>query len=325
MPSSVRTLLFLCSFLLLSHTSFSQEHLSFRKLLNRVHINASVGYGSSRYSHQVVYVFGDLDGSALVFKERDKFYINTGDSGEVYLIRWFDGSYVRMPSYTNLRILPDDKKAVQKVKFKGRGTSVPIMLSGHVDLWGKIRVGLGGAFFINTLESLEHEEENERKNLGTYTPSQSRHYHVRPFAILGFKFVENSMLSVILDTNLGYDFIYSSSGSECKCIDLFNMGVQNIGITLEGNISEYVRLFGRVSYEISNLTSTLDKKDEVAIVLDRKSILFQLGLSFNCPEIPRCSLPGCEVERKHKHVGRSYRGVSIFTTRDAQGRRLYKK
>ena len=323
MPNSVRTLLFLCPFLLISHISFSQERFSLRKLLNRVHINASMGYGSSWYSHQVVHVSGDLNGASIVFKEGDKFYVNTGDPGVVYLIQWFDGSYVRMPSYTDLRNPSNGKKAVNQANFKGKGTSIPIVISSHVDLWEKMRVGLGGAFFINTLERLEHEEKDQEKNLGVYTPSQKRHYQVRPFAILGFKVVENSILSVIFDTNLGFDFIYPAS--EWKCIAIFNSGVQNVGITIEGNVSEYVRLFGRLSYERSNLLSTLDKEDKAAIVLEKESILFQLGFSFNCPEIPRCSLPGCEVERKHKHGGKSYRGVSIFTTRDAQGRRLYKR
>ncbi|HAN49908.1 MAG TPA: hypothetical protein DCQ08_02725, partial [Amoebophilaceae bacterium] len=99
---------------------------------------------------------------------------------------------------------------------------------------------------------------------------------------------------------------------------------QNIGITVESNVSEYLRLFGRISYERSNLMNALNDTS-AWIALERESILLQLGFSVNCPEIPRCSLPGCAVERKHKHVGETYRGASIFTGRDAQGRRLYEK
>ncbi|HAN49790.1 MAG TPA: hypothetical protein DCQ08_02090, partial [Amoebophilaceae bacterium] len=199
-------------------------------MLNRVHTNVSVGYGCSWYSHQVVQESGDLGGASIVFKEGDQFYINTGESGGVYLIQWFDGPYVRMNSYADLKNCPGHKKVLTHVKFKGIGSTLPISLSSHVDLWGKMRLGLGGALFINTLENLAHEEENTDKKLGSYTPLRNRHCHVRPFAILGFKFVENSTLSVLLDTHLGFDFIYPSS--EWKCIDYFDLGVQNIGITV---------------------------------------------------------------------------------------------
>jgi hypothetical protein len=83
----------------------------------------------------------------LYATEGDKFYISTGESGVVYLIQWFDSSYVRMRSYTDLKNSPDDKKTDDKratawVNFKGKGSTLPISLSGYVDLWGKIRVGL---------------------------------------------------------------------------------------------------------------------------------------------------------------------------------------
>jgi hypothetical protein len=325
MPSSVlRKLLFLWVTLLLSHRPFAQGRSSFRKLLNRVHINASVGYGNSWYAYQVVQTSEALSTEAVVFKEGDRFYINTGEPGVVYLIRWFDGSHVRMNSYTSLRDIPNHQKIIAHAKFKGKGKTTPISLSSHVDLWGKMRVGLGGAFFINILESLAHEEESKDKNLGAYVPLQKKHYHVRPFAILGFKFIDNSIVSVLLDTNFGFDFIYVSSDAKWKCMGGLNLGVQSIGITIEKNISAYVRLFGRLSYEISSPQDALNDTD-TAIVLARESVLLQLGFSFSYPEIPRCSLPGCEVERKHKHNGEVYRGVSIFTSRDAQGRRLYKK
>lgn len=326
MPSSVVRKSFLLWFtLLLSHRSSAQEWPSFRKLLNRAHVNASIGYGNSWYSHQVFQTSEALSAEAVVFKEGDRFYINTGESGVVYLIRWFDGAHVRMKSYTNLRDVPDRKEIITQAKFKGKGSTIPLSLSSHVDLWGKMRVGLGGAFFINTFESLAHEEESKVRNLGVYIPSQKKYYHVRPFAILGFKFVENAILSVLLDTNLGFDFIYSSSShTKWKCIDIFNLGVQSIGITIEKSISAYVRLFGRLSYERSGLEDAFNDTD-TSILLERESVLLQLGFSFSFPEIPRCLLPSCEVERKHEHHGKVYRGASIFTGRDVQGRRLYKK
>ena len=317
MPSFARKLLLFCFTLLVSHTAFSQKRPSFRRLLNRIHISASIGYGATQYSHQALHL--DTDEAAIVFKEGDKFYLYSGDPGVVYLIRWFDGAYIRMNSYTDWK-LADIEKGKNQVKFEGKGSTLPISFSGHVDLWEKMRLGLGGAFFINTLAKLEPEEAYA--SLGSYVPSQKEHYHLRPFVILGYKFIENSTLSVLLDTNFGFDFMYSSADG--RFTECFNEGAQNLGLTLEGNISEYFRLLGRLSYEKSHLTNFLNNK-KIAVVLEQARVLFQLGFSLNYPEIPRCPLAGCKIERKHKHGGEVYRGVSIFTNRDAQGRRIYKK
>lgn len=320
MPSFARKLLLFCFTLLVSHTAFSQKRSSFRRFLNRIHISASIGYGDTQYSHQVLHTkAGGTHEAAIVFKEGGKFYLYSGDPEVVYLIRWFDGAYIRMKSYTDWE-LAGIKKARTKVKFEGRGSKLPISFSGHVDIWEKMRLGLGGAFFINTLEKLAPEEDHA--SLGPYVPLQKEHYYLRPFVMLGYKFIENSILSVLLDTNFGFDFMYSSADG--RFTEFFNDGARNLGLTLEGNISEYLRLFCRLSYEKSDFINFLNEK-KIAIVLERESVLFQLGFSLNYPEIPRCPLAGCKIERKHKHGGEVYRGVSIFTSRDAQGRSIYKK
>ena len=321
MPSYTRKILFSCLALLISHTSFSKESFSFRKLLNRLQVSASVGYGTIDYTHQALHTRqAGPKGAVILFKEGDKFYLYSGEPGIVYLVQWFDGPYIRMKSYTDLS-RSDIPKATTSVKFNGKGSMLPFFLSAYTDLWSKMRVGLGGAFSINSIESLAPVDE-DHKSLGEYTPLQKEHYHLRPFGILGYKFIDNSIFSLLLDTNIGFDFTYSFAHG--KFIDVFNLGVQNIGLSFEGNISEYFRLLGRVSYERSNLIKLLDGK-KVGVVIEREGLVFQFGFSLNYPEIPRCPLSECGIERKHIHGGKLYRGTSIFTNRDAQGRRMYKK
>ncbi len=75
-----------------------------------------------------------------------------------------------------------------------------------------------------------------------------------------------------------------------------------------------------------------EAKNHIQEILPQKGVLFtqqavylQLGLSLRCPEIPRCPIKSCDVEVKHKHRGKSYRGVSMFTGKDSKGERLYEK
>lgn len=324
MSSLVRKLLFLLLPLLtVSHLSFSKEGSSLRKLLNRVHVSTSIGYGLTNYCHQV----GSISANDVIFfKEGDQFYIhNPKEKGIVYLVQWFDDSYVRMKSYTDLTKIPADKRAIGKIKLKGTGSTLPLSLSTYVDLWKKFRVGVGGTLFIDRIDRLETEEE-AHQGLSPYTFSPKNRYRLRPFGILGYKFIENTTLSVLLDVNIGLDFIYASLSE--RALDYFRAGTQSVGLTMEGHISEYFRIFGRTSYEVRSTMDRFEIKNQAyptIAILQQTSFLFQVGVSFNCPEIPRCPVSCCRIERKHKHKGESYRGVSMFTGKDSRKRKLFEK
>ena len=131
--------------------------------------------------------------------------------------------------------------------LQGKGLVLPIELSGHVDFWSKLRVGLGGALFINTIGKLKHKKHRDLAEF--YMPPQKRPYSLRPFFILGFKFIDNSILSALIDAHLGVDLMYSSTGGKTRYAKL---GAKSLGLTLEGHISPYFRLFGRLSYDLSD-------------------------------------------------------------------------
>ena len=313
-PSLMRKLILLLLAVTINHASFAQEKSSFRKFLNHVHLNASVGYGYTGYDYHII----SNDKTTVIFKEDDQLYIKTQKG--TYLLRWFDGKCTKVTSYINSNAA-GIKKAEKKIVFKGKGHTFPFTLSAHVDLWRKMRIGLGGAFLMNTLEYLEPEEKHE--DLGNYVPTQKTHYCIRPFGILGYKFFESSTVSLLLDTHVGIDFLFSSSDFEC--IEVFNYLVKSLGLTVEGHVTEYFRVFGRFSAEESHLLNFFGDDEETAKAQERGSLMVQLGFSINCPEIPRCGLPSCGADRKHKHGGTPYRGVSMFTSKDSQGKRLYKQ
>lgn len=269
MPRYTKNLFFVCCILLGSHTSFSKESSSFKKLLTRTHIDASVGLG-------------------------------------------------RMQYYSVTTHKDDPKATGLLTSLQGKGLVLPIAFSGHVDLGSKLRVGLGGALFINTIGKLKHKKHRDLTEF--YVPPQKRPYSLRPFFILGFKFIDNSILSALIDAHLGVEFMYAYTGSK---VDFTSRGAKNLGLTLEGHISPYFRLFGRLSYDL--LDDKFPVEEKVISTSGCKSVLLQFGFSLNYPEFSRCPVTGCKIERNHKHAEEVYRGTSIFTSRDAQGRRIYKK
>lgn len=315
MRSFAKKFLFIYLSLFVGHISFAQECASFRTFLSKVHISTSVGYGRTHYQYCVFHTAAGQEaaGEVVVSKQKGQFYLHTKDSHK-RLIAWFGGQAIAADQ-EDIGL----KEVSTIMQFAGRGTTLPVSLVAHIDLFEQARVGVGGLFIFNRLEELKPEEKH--LYLGSYFPSQKTHYYLRPFFLFGLKVVSNSTVSVLLDTNFGYDYMYSF---EKGFVNLLNLGVKNIGVTVEGNISEYFRLFGKVSCERSD-SEQLVSNDQTGRISAHKSILVQFGLSFNFPEYSRCQLAGCKIERRHKHGGKVYRGVSIFTSSDAQGRRIYQK
>ncbi len=328
----MQKLLWLSLILMASHTAHAKEQFSFRKWLNKFHLSLQAGYGRTHYTYQATASQG-----ITMYKERGNFYIPFGNqpqqghsnSGLAYQVRWFDGPYVLMPTYTDLSLLPEEDKAAGMTKFTGTATTIPITLSIYRHIGSKFRFGIGGTLFINSIESLQYKQQDEEddQDLGTYKPTHTTHYRLRPILIGGFKFIENAAVSLLIDVHIGgADFVYAQLNDPIP-VDVFLFGVQNIGLTLETHISEYLRAQFRLSYDHGDTVTTLPSspKRKMGIVKEFNSILFQIGLSFNLPEIPRCPLPNCRIEVKHKHRGKPYRGVAPHVGRSLQGRRLYKK
>jgi hypothetical protein len=305
-------ILFFLLVLAIHPITFAKESFTWRKFLNPVHFNFSVGYGVNFYKNTVV-------GMSMFVKEGKHYLVESGVSNTVYLVRWMGQPYVHLRTYDNIQEFltnPSPKKIV----FKGRGTVLPITLSGHWDLLKKLRVELGGSLLINQLKTLTPDTEHEY--LGNYSDPLGKYYIIRPFALIGFKVLENSAFTLLINTQVSFDFAYANLGDH-TATHRFVFPPVGLGVTVEKHISEYCSAFGKIMYDIRSFTEELvDKK---GVMLNCQGVYLQLGISVNCPEIPRCPIAHCEVEVKHKHGGKPYRGVSMFTGKDAKGYRLYEK
>lgn len=307
----------LCLLLALSihNVTFSKERFSFRKLLNQVHLNMSVGYGTTFYHNAVAGMY--------VLEEEGKYYLyNSEAKNVVYLIRWFGDSYVCMKTYNGISEPPTRNISNDlKTTTKGKGATFPISLSGHVDILKKFRFELGGALFINKIKTLKPDKKH--KHLGDYNDPKGTHYVVRPFALLGFKLLENSAHTLLLNTQVGFDFTYARLSDSLAIHRSALPPPVGIGITVEKHISEYFSAFSRLLYDIKIFLDLLEP--EAGVWLKQQSVFLQLGVSLNCPEIPRCPVPHCEVEVKHRHGGKAYRGVSMFRGKDSMEHKIYEK
>lgn len=304
-----------CLLILSIHnTAFSKERCSWRKRFNPVHLNLSVGYGITSYHNTIA-------GMHMFEKEGKHYLYSPAEPNIVYLVRWFDNSYVLLKTYDDPAQFPGDTRDEPAIIFKGKGTTLPISLSGHVDIFKKFRIELGGSLFINKISTLKPDKDHE--HLGEYKASKGTYYIIRPFTKLGFKLLENPAYTLLLDSHLGFDFTYGRL-SDSKAINRSALPPVGLGITVEKHIAEYFSLFSRLSYDISSFYKLFAEKQGL-VALKQPGVWIQFGISLNCPEIPRCPVPHCDVEVKHSHGGKAYRGVSMFKGKNARGQKLYEK
>jgi hypothetical protein len=295
---------------------FAKEAFTWRQIFRPFHtpiyFSFSLGYGVNSDENTIA-------GMSMFVKDGKHYLVESGVSNTIYLVRWMGQPYVRLKTYDNIQEFLTNASP-KAIVFKGRGTVLPITLSGHVDFLKKLRIEVGGSLLINQLKTLTPDKEHEF--LGDYSDPLGKHYILRPFALIGFKVLENSAYTVLINTQVSFDFTYASLSDRIATYRSIFPPV-GLGVTLEKHISEYASAFGKIMYDTKILAAPfVDKKG----VLSKSQVLcLQLGFSVSCPEIPRCPIEHCEVEVKHKHGGKPYRGVSMFTGKDAKGYRLYEK
>jgi hypothetical protein len=281
-----------------------------------------MGYGRTSYQNQILKY-------SVFIKEGNHYLYNSQEGTQTgYLVRWFGKPYIRMHLYESESFLAGLKKPtdgpVQSVSFYGAGHTFPITLSSHVDIKKKWRIEMGGSIYLHTVNELVPEAKY--KDLGTYFDPDGMHYTTKLFLITGYKLLENSAYSLLLNTQLSYDFVYGNLFKDPSAIssNLWSPAV-GIGLTLEKHISEYWSIFGKIMYEKVNLVDKMSKLTSSVVIPTSDSLLLQIGVTINCAEIPQCPIPDCEIEVKHKHADTAYRGASIITGKNSLGYRLYEK
>jgi hypothetical protein len=80
----------------------------------------------------------------------------------------------------------------------------------------------------------------------------------------------------------------------------------NGGVTIERELSEYLRVFIRPSYEIKSYTMTLPEVGK-PISHNMNAFYFNIGFSYSIPELPKCRHVGCKIQMNHAHGDREYR------------------
>ncbi len=187
-----------------------------------------------------------------------------------------------------------------KLGFSGNGINIPLKLTVHVEIKKKYRVGAGYSYEFMSMGSMSPTALADK--IGTLSPSNPSGFMTKYFGILGVSFYRMGNYLFTGDLQIGG----FSPGSNFDS-SLITTGVYvNGGVTIDRELSEYLRVFVRPSYELKSYTLTLPEGGN-PIEHSMNALYLNIGLTYRIPELPKCFHGECRIQMNHAHGDREYR------------------
>lgn len=188
-----------------------------------------------------------------------------------------------------------------KLGFRGKGRNIPFNGNMHYEFLKRYRIGVGYSYEHLTLG--EFEPISFQDNIGTFRPGQYRGWVRKIYGYAGASFYRIDRFLFTGDIQVG-------SYKPKRNFDISQIKKSiyvNLGVTIERELSENLRLFARPSYDFKKYTLTLPASNGNSIKHRMNAAYLQVGFSYSIPELPRCFLKDCKIQINHAHGNKEYR------------------
>lgn len=260
-------------------------------ILRNVRFSLSTGYGSTLFSHE-------LSGYGIYQDPMRGPSIFPGST-----------TTTRYSNWLNERVLdtsPIDPAGVmvpansENLGFSGSGLNIPLQATIHIEFKGRYRFGGGYSYEYMTIGSLSPTAFGDV--LGKLQPTSPSGFMSKYFGLLGVSFYRMGNYLFTGDLQMGG----YSPGSNFDS-SLITAGIYiNGGVTIERELSEYLRLFVRPSYEIKSYSLDLPEGGN-SINHSMNAFYLNIGISYSIPSLPKCFIGDCKTQRNHAHGDHEYR------------------
>lgn len=261
-----------------------------RKVLSKVTFGLSTGYGSTTFKHELN-GFGILQNPGL---SPNLFQSGSVTSGYA---NWIN----RVLDTTNIIqagafLVNSDTTTLG---FKAKAFNIPLKATLHVE-FDKYRIGGGYSFeYVNMgdFEPISYQDK-----IGNYSTDFSSFFLQKYFGMIGGTVYRYNEYLLVVDANVGgYNLGKKFDKSVIK------KGVfLNLGVTVEREMSEYLRLFVRPSYEIKSYKINIPETSQ-SITHKFNAFYINVGVTYRFPELRRCFLKTCKAQMNHAHGNKEYR------------------
>lgn len=263
-----------------------------KSIFKNFRFDFSTGYGNTFFSHQ-------LDGFGI--------YQTAGTQPSIFAAK--SPATVRYTNWVNQ--VSRDSSGLNpgsflvssdsaRLGFKGNALNIPFKATVHYGWGGKYRIGAGYSYELMSIGSL-HSISYENK-IANFRPSGTTGWMNKYFGMIGVSFYRMGDYLFTGDAQIGGYKLGKNFNST-----LIQNGVYvNVGVTVERELSEYLRAFVRPSYEIKNYTLSLPEGGK-SINHHINAFYLNVGISYSIPELRKCKKHDCKIQMNHAHGDREYR------------------
>ena len=260
-----------------------------RYLLSRLHFGFSTGYGHTNFRHK-------LDGFDIRQRAGKGPEILTSGGATYAYSNWVNNIGIDTTVAPTNFIVSSD---TAKLGFKSSTFSIPLKATLHIE-FDRFRIGGGYSFDYTHIGKFKPFTYGDQIN--TFRLDKQSFFMKHYFGMIGASVYRYYEYMLVIDANIG----------GYKLGSQFNRGIIqkglyfNIGATVEREMSEYLKLFVRPSYEIKGYKLSLP---ESGVVVPHKLNAFYVnfGFTYRIPELRRCFLKECHAQINHAHGNKEYR------------------
>lgn len=264
-----------------------------RSIFRNFRFSFSTGYGNTFMSHQ-------LEGFGVYQPAGGGYpaiFLNSATPGTMY------SNWVNNIAIDKRTIKPGSFYATSdttKLGFKGSAMNIPLQVSLHYEFKGKYRIGGGYSYEYMSIGAM-HPTHYTDKISSFQVPAPSG-WMSKYYAIFGASFYRLGNYLFTGDLQVGG----FSPGANFNPAVVTPGMYFNFGVTIERELSEYLRLFVRPSYDLKSYTLALPEGG-ISLTHHMNALYLNVGFSYSIPELPKCKIPGCRIQINHAHGDREYR------------------
>ena len=278
-------------------TTFPLDHFyvarkkNMRAIFKNFRFGLSTGYGNTYFSHS-------LANSFAIYQVKGKApQIFAGSAPAVRYSNW-----VNTATLDSTNVLPGFlvSSDTSKLGFKGRAFNIPLKATIHYEFLKRYRIGGGYSYEYMSLGNFSPTAFSDK--VESFRPSGPSGFMKKYFGSLGVSFYRLGNYLFTGDVNIGGFKPGKNFNS-----GLIKKGIYfNLGVTAERELSEYLRLFVRPSYDIKSYTLNLPGSG-ASIRHSMNAFYLNVGLTYTLPELPRCYNKDCKIQINHAHGNKEYR------------------
>lgn len=261
-----------------------------RKLLKNFRFSASVGAGKTYFKHK-------LDSMGIFQSPTQGPYLFGGDNVPTRgYYQWIDHDVdTTINAATGFLVSSD----TATLGFKSKSFTIPIKFTLHYE-YKNFRLGVGYSkdfIFLKPFSPISYGD-----TLRSVSASVGSVSTTKWFVMAGYSFYRLDRFLFTGDLQVGTNkFSKKFDANIIKPSPFFNLGV-----TVERELSEYLKVFIRPSFEFKSYTITLPETNN-RIKQQSNSLLWNVGVTYSIPELPRCRISQCQIQINHAHGNKEYR------------------